>query len=137
MICLFEKEIQVHFGDTDPQGILYFARAFEYAHAGLEEFVSASSLGWNYWFKNPEFAVPIKNASCDFKLPMKAGETYKLKLSVLSVGESSLNLNCIFQSMNDEECASVSMVHVFVDRKTFRKISVPDNVRLLFTKTVA
>ncbi len=128
--CLSEKKILVSFGDTDPQGFIYFARAFEFAHQGIEEWATQSPLGWAFWFQNAEFAVPVRHAEADFLAPMRVGGSYFARLFVGQVGETSVTFKTeFFDPSSDQKLAEVTSTHAFVDKKTFKKITVPERVR--------
>ncbi|MCB0350374.1 MAG: acyl-CoA thioesterase [Bdellovibrionales bacterium] len=128
---LFEQNILIEFGDSDPQGILYFANTYKLAHQCLETYWAQNELGWKFWFQNPEFAVPIRHSECDYLAPMKAGENYKSTLMCSKIGDSSVEFSCSFSNLSDDTvCATVKTVHVFVDRKSFNKISVPERIRI-------
>lgn len=133
MKVLFEDQTLIHFGDTDPQGFIYFARAMDLAHKFLEKFWAQTSFGWKYWFQNPEFAVPIRHAECDFLKPLLVGELYQLRLFVSKMGDSSIEFTCEFVSPkgDHEICARITTIHVFVDRKTLTKITIPPEVKNL------
>lgn len=134
MRVLLEDKKMISFGDADAQGILYFARTFDYAHECLERFWNQSSLGWNFWFQNPEFAVPLRHSSCDHLRPLKAGVTYTTQLSVVDLGQSSVKFAFEVRDA-DSVCARVETVHVFVDRKSFKKIDVPEKIRTQFSSS--
>lgn len=125
---LFEKTIRIHFGDTDPQGILFFARTFELAHECLEEYWAATPPGWGFWFQNEEFAVPLRHASADFRSPARAGELCSAQLHLIKVGNSSVDFKFELYNQTGALLAAVSTTHVFVDRRSFSKMSVPDLV---------
>ena len=130
---LYTTDVLIHFRDADPQGILYFSRVYDLAHNCLEEFWSKSPLGWRYWFQNPEFAVPLRHSACEYFRPMQVGDTYRSKLTVAKIGESSVEFICEFtQRDTGTVYTRVSTTHVFVDKKTFTKINVPERVRLIF-----
>jgi len=132
MKIIFSKETWISFGDADPQGILYYPRALDLAHTCLEEFWKGQRVGWKFWFQNPEFAVPIRHAECDFLSPLYVGENYQVRLGVSTIGESSVEFVC--EILSSQVCVRVRTVHVFVDRKTFQKISVPEPVRELLSE---
>lgn len=130
--CLSEKKILVTFGQTDPQGFIYFARAFEFAHQTIEEWVAQSPLGWDYWFKNTEFAVPLRHASADFLAPMRAGNHYYARLYVGGLSDSSVTFRTEFYDpASEQKLAEVLSTHTFVDKKAFKKTSVPEKVRAI------
>lgn len=134
MKAFFEKSIFIHFDEADPQGILYFANTFKLAHKCLEEYLTQSNLGWSFWFQNTEFAVPLRHSSCDYLSPMKAGEYYQTTLLVNKIGDSSIELICEFSDVKNKIVfAKVTSVHVFVNRESFKKISVPEKIRTLFS----
>ena len=126
---LLEKSIRIHFGDTDPQGILFFARTFELAHECLEEYWAAAPQGWAFWFQNAEFAVPLRHASADFRSPAHAGELCSAQLHLSKIGNSSVDFKFELYNRTGSLLATVSTTHVFVDRSSFAKIPVPDLIR--------
>ncbi len=125
---LFERKISVAFGDTDPQGFIYFARVFELAHQVLEDYLRNTALGWDFWFQNPEFAVPVRNANADFVGPMKVGQSYSALLGVKEIRNSSVTFTIEFVDSSGVKFATCSTTHTFVDKVSFRKISVPERV---------
>jgi YbgC/YbaW family acyl-CoA thioester hydrolase len=130
MKILFEKNILIRFGDTDPQGILYFARLQDISHRCLEEYLASTPLGWAYWFSNLEFAVPIKNAQSDFSKPMRAGQKITVTLSTQKISDSSVTFLTEYHDTSTKElCAKTTSVHVFVDKKAFTKISIPEKIK--------
>lgn len=128
---LFEKNFRVHFGDCDPQGIVYFAKFFDWAHVTLEDFWTSRPEGWNFWFQNSVFAVPLKHAEADYSTPVRAGEELVAHLRVDRIGETSVSFVTEFFMGGRVACA-VKTVHVFVDRAVFKGISVPENVLATF-----
>jgi acyl-CoA thioesterase FadM len=130
---LIKKEFLVAFGDADPQGILYHARIYNLAHLLLEEFWAAHQRGWNFWFKNPEWAVPLRHSEADYLAPLKVGERITGQMSIDAIGDSSVTL--ISEFFNAGKLAAVvKTVHVFVNRTTLQKISVPEAVRVILGK---
>jgi YbgC/YbaW family acyl-CoA thioester hydrolase len=133
---LTEQNLLISFGDTDPQGFIYFARAFELAHQAVEKWLNESTLGWAYWFQNPEFAVPIRKSSAEFLAPLRVGTTVRLLLTVKEIGTTSVTfLSEFYNSANAQLLASVQTTHVFVDKKSFQKREIPGAIRLLISSS--
>ncbi len=123
---LEEKNVLIKFGDTDPAGILFFARLFELAHEALEEFVSKSPVGWSYWFQNEHFFVPIRNANAEYFSPVRAGKIYVGRLTVERWGTTSMTISFgIYEVGTGKICAQAHTTHVFVSR-SFESIQIPD-----------
>lgn len=132
---LYEKKFMVKFGETDPQGIMYFNHFSRIAHECLEDFLSQTSEEWDYWFRNSKFAVPIKKCRSDFFKPLIVGQKYTACLTVADLQESSITFNCEFKK-NKILYAKTITTHVFVDIKTFKKVSLPKRVKKIFDITL-
>ena len=127
--ALFEKPVCVHFGDTDPQGMLYFARAFELAHECLEDYWTSRSPGWAFWFQNADFTVPLRHAEADFQKPARAGEKCSAQLHLVGIGNTSVEFQFALHDSAGILLLTVNTTHVFVDRHSLRTMRVPNKIR--------
>lgn len=149
----FQASFRARFRHADPAGILFFANVFEIAHDIYEDFVAHLGWTWEQWFQNPDWAVPIRHASCDFKRPMTASHSYHVSVFAERIGESSFTLKYIFteplhrnddnnrvhpdnpdNTYNDGDgganvCCEVSIVHAFYDKKRRSKTAIPSEIR--------
>ena len=101
---------------------------------------------WNDWFQNPEWIVPICHAEAQYLHPIKAGKQCLIELQVTAVSHSSFTLtSLIYQEQEEKEnqqelqqqkklCCRVKTVHLFCDRKSRQKISVPQAIRDAITR---
>lgn len=124
----FSQEIQIHFRQADPAGIVFFAEVFNIAHDVYEQFVQSLGISWSEWFQNAHFAVPLRHTECDFLAPLKAGESYQVQLQVSQLKNSTFELTYYFQKKS-ENAAVVKTVHTFIDKKSFSKIDIPTTLR--------
>lgn len=127
MKTIFEHNRRVRFSDADLGGVLFFGRFFELAHETLEEALATSPLGWDYWFQNSEFLVPIKHTEGDYVRPVLPGKPLQVKLSVTQISEHSVAFQFEF-SQESQLCAILNTVHVFVNKVTRKKLLVPRKV---------
>lgn len=123
-----KTKIRVSFSDCDPGGILFFANLFKLAHIAYEEFLTKLVPGKNY-FISEEFAIPILKADADFKNPIKYGDEVTITILVKTLRGSSFELEYIIESDRGVLLAIVSTVHVFVGKKSFDKILIPENLK--------
>ena len=125
----WSKDHFVHFNDTDLGGVVFFANTFKIAHQLFEIFlVEECGLSWDLWFQNESWAVPVKEANCDYSAPLFAGEFCKGKVRLIQLGDSS----AVFEtqiSQRNRLCAAIQTVHVFVSLQTHKKIAIPDVIR--------
>lgn len=129
---LLIREFHVRFSDVDSAGILFFARTFEFAHLCLEEFCRQADFGWEFWFQNPEFAVPLKHASCEYLTPIRQNQKFNITMSIVKNSTSTLTFAFDF-SVEGRPCARVETVHIFVDKKSFQKCAVPKQISLVLS----
>ena len=124
---MFKEKIKISFYDCDPAGILFYANLFKFAHKAYEALISSFDLPINY-FENNEYVVPIIHAEGDYYIPMKPGVEINVSVEVTQIRKSSFELSYKFINNNSKVCAEVKTVHVFVDKKSFEKISIPVQV---------
>lgn len=130
---MFETERIVEFGMCDSGGVLFFARIFELTHSAYEEFILRSNLVNNY-FENEEIAIPLIRASSEFHKPITLHEVLKINIVVSKIGNSSFQLTTTFLDELVNTKAIVTTTHVFVDKKEFRKVNIPDEFLSLLKK---
>ena len=119
----------VRFGDTDPAGIVFFARVFEFAHEAFEDFMAASGLPIQAMLQQREWAMPLVHAEADYRAPMRLGDALAIDVCVVARSDSSLTFGFEVRGAEDGVVhAVVRHVHVAIDRVAFRKRALPDEV---------
>lgn len=124
---IFEKTFSAYFSDCDPQGIVFYARFFDWAHSVIEDFWNSRPHGWERWFQNHEFAVPLRHAEANYLSPVTAGDKVVAQLTIARVGDTSIAFETQFSCDGKPACA-VKTVHVFVRRRDFRAMPVPNEI---------
>lgn len=123
---------QIHFDECDPAGILFFANTWDICHRAYESFLLSLNSDWSFWFQNPEWIIPIISSKCDFQRPLLPGSNIELHLKITNLGNSSFT--SLYQlKINELLYSECSIVHVFTDKKTFKKIPIPKEIRDLFS----
>ncbi len=131
-------KLTVHFNEVDHAQRIFFAKAFEWAHQIIEEKISASHIGWKNWFDHSTWAVPIVSAQAQFHRPVLASQILNCDLQLIHLGRSSLTFVVNF-SLGSKLAFEVTTVHVFVNKKTQKKMPVPklisSNLQKMFPKS--
>lgn len=124
---MFKHTEKINFFDCDPAGVLFFARIFNLCHSAYEAMIESFEPDDNYW-NNDEYIVPILNAESHYHKPLQAGETVEIEIKVTNLKSSSFELtyNCL--NKNFETCAIVKTVHVFVDKRTWKKAPMKEKI---------
>lgn len=124
---MFSSKVKVYFFDADPAGIIFYASLFKFAHSAYEEFLKSLKTDSNYFF-DENYVLPIIHAEGDYKKPIKVGDELTINVSVAQVRDSSFELNYNF-IIDDQIMATAKTVHISVNKKTFAKTSLPDELR--------
>ncbi len=122
---VYQTKTRIFFRHADPGQIMFFGNLFEIAHDIVEEFVLAAGFEWDEWFANPTVVVPFRHVEGDYLRPLKAGQTYEVKLQILKLGTSSIQMELEF-CQGDQVHGKVCTTQVTVDPKTMTKVPVPE-----------
>jgi len=130
---VFTRPVTIRFDEADARGVLFYGRVQTLAHRVFEDFVVAELVGrWEDWFENPAFVAPIKHAEATFHRPMRPGQRYDAELMVTKVGDSSFEVRTRFVDRSGDEpalCAETRVVKALADAATWKKISIPEDIR--------
>ncbi|MBL7544754.1 MAG: thioesterase family protein [Bdellovibrionaceae bacterium] len=130
---VFSLEAHFHFNDCDPAGIFYFGNVPNLCHRTYENWLTSLKKDWGFWFNNSEWIIPIKNCQVDYQNPMKAGEPYLIQMVVGQMSQSSFTTQYrAVYPKTQTPYFKAEIVHVFVDKKSFQKTTIPMSIRSLF-----
>lgn len=124
---MFTVKRKINFYDCDAAGILFFARIYELCHSAYEELIESFKLKEDYW-NNDDYVVPIIRSEAAYHKPLKYGEVVTIELKVAMLKSSSFELNYECKNEKDGITNKVRTVHVFVDKKTWKKSAIPSGI---------
>ncbi len=133
---MFKTMTRIKFSDCDPAGILFFGRVYELCHSAYEEMISGFHLAEDYW-SNDDFIVPIIKSEAHYHQPIKYGEEISIEISVKILKSSSFELEYLLKNRDEVECVLVNTVHVFVDKMTWKKKAMKNEIAKGFEKYLA
>lgn len=125
---MFKVKRKINFYDCDPAGILFFAKIYELCHSVYEEMIQSFMLEENYW-SNDDYVVPIIHSEATYHKPFSYNSFAVIELTVNAISSSAFKLAYTCKNENDELCVEVKTTHVFVDKKTWKKKKIKDDVR--------
>lgn len=126
--------VPFHLGD--PAGIVFFGHLFTLAHQAFEHFIlNQLECSWEFWFQNPEWAVPIKHAESQFYHPLRAGQECLIETSLVAFSSSTFTMTSIFYQSHIQVC-SVKTVHIFCGRLNPQKIPIPEPLLKIFPSII-
>lgn len=120
----FQWKGQVRFHQADPAGWMFYGAIFQITHDCLEDFISFLDIPRADWFAHPRWAVPVRASRADYRVPLRVGDQFEIRVSLTQLGDSSLTLK--YQICRGALlCAEVETTHVFIDTQTQRKCEIP------------
>ncbi|MCH7521651.1 MAG: acyl-CoA thioesterase [Candidatus Marinimicrobia bacterium] len=125
----FEYTHTVKFSEVDMAGVVFFSRFFEYAHSAFEAFFQ--HIGWSFAqvFNEGQWGFPLVHAEADYQAPARLGDDLTVQLAVAKLSESAFTMRYRITLPGGKPVASVLTRHVWVDRATFKKAAMPEEVR--------
>jgi acyl-CoA thioester hydrolase len=108
-------EVIVRFNEADPLGIVWHGHYIRYFEDGREAFGRKFDVAYLDFYKHG-FAVPVVSVQCDYKKPLRYGETVIVECLYVETPAAKLKFNYkIFEAKSKELVATGSSVQVFVE----------------------
>lgn len=147
----FEFATPVRFADVDHAGIVYYPRFFHLFHVAFEELwrQRIGARAYSQLIDRDRVGFPAVRAECDFKAPLKFGDTAEIEVTVPRLGAKSITFRYrIFRSSEGEStpqvsddrervlCAEGTVVCAVVDLARFVAMPVPERVVAMLSDLV-
>lgn len=131
--ALYTERRSVRFQDIDAAGIIYFARVQEYFHDAFVGYLRQVGLGLPEILSQGKWGLPLAHAEADYILPLRFGDEILVELVWALASERSITLAYRARTEDGRVRAVGQMVHVCIDRQSFRSMSLPDELRAVIT----
>lgn len=88
----FCHTMPIRFADVDHAGIVYYPKFFDYFHIAMEEFFAArlGPRGYVELLDRDRIGFPSVNAQCEFKAPLRFGDTIEVEMSIARLSTRSV-----------------------------------------------
>jgi acyl-CoA thioester hydrolase len=114
-----QTEVTVRFNEADPLGIVWHGHYLRYFEDGREAFGQKYGISYLDFF-HQGLAVPVVSVQCDYKKPLRYGNTVVVATTYEPVAAAKLQFSYkMFEKISGDVVAVGSTVQVFVDVKTF------------------
>jgi len=139
----FQFATPVRFADVDHAGIMYYPRFFHLFHLAFEELwrTRIGPRAYSELIDRDRVGFPAVRAECDFKGPLRFGDTAEIDVTVAKLGAKSITFRYRVSRAPDDGreralCAEGTVVCAVVDLARFVAIPVPERVVSLLTDLV-
>ncbi len=133
---MFSYALPVRFADVDHAGIVYYPRFFHYFHVAFEELWRAriGPQAYSDIIDRDRIGFPAVHAECDFKAPLKFGDTAEIEITIPRLGAKSITFRYrIFRTAVAPSarvlCAEGQVVCAVVDLARFVSVAIPEHVQ--------
>ena len=129
MSQVFRVEYPIRFSHCDPAGIVYFPRFFDLVHQAMEDWFTYG-LGERFsdLVMQKGLGTPTVSTQCDFVSPARFGDTLTIELSILRLGNASVEM-LFHASVQGRTCFKCRHTICLFDRTTVKAVPIPDDLR--------
>ena len=120
------------YSETDQMGVVYYGNYAAYFEVGRVELLRKLGVSYAQLEANGTM-LPVVHMSIDFKRGAKYDEEVQLETSMHELPTRKISFYHILRDMNGKTLVSGKVVLVFVDKKTFKPKSCPEELASLFT----
>ena len=147
----FTYSTPVRFSDVDHAGIVYYPRFFHLFHLAFEELwrTRIGPRAYSELIDRDRVGFPAVRAECDFKGPLRFGDTAEIELTVAKLGTKSITFHYLVYRAAEGDataritddvprqlCADGTVVCAVVDLARFVAMPVPERVVAMLSDLV-
>lgn len=124
---VYKTKIKLH--ETDAAGLLFFSHQFKIIHDAYESLLEKIGFGFADLIREKDFFLPIVHAESDYKMPLFVGDALEIRITVENLGRTSFTFAYELRNARKRLVGTARTVHVTVDKKTRKKIPLPQGLR--------
>ena len=125
----FAHRQRVRFGETDLQGVVYYANYLLFAEVGRIAYLRELGVLYERDLLAHGVDFTIGEARVRYQAPLRFDDEYDIKVRVGEVRHSSWTLEYGIDRADGIHCADASTIQVMIDRKTGRATRIPADLR--------
>lgn len=118
----------VKFHQTDAAGLIFFNNIFIIAHEAYEQMLISEGFGIGIILREKDYLLPLVHVEADYKIPLYPGDEITVQALVSHLGDTAYTLSYRILK-NKAVAALVKTVHVCMDKKSGKKMRIPEDLR--------
>ena len=127
----FAYRQRVRLGETDMQGVVYYANYLLFAEVGRVAYLRALGIDYQRDLIGKGVDFTIGEASVRYQAPLRFDDEFDICVRVGEIRGSSWTFEYAFDRADRQRCAIGSTVQVIVDPNTGRATRIPSELRAL------
>ena len=125
----FAHRQRVRFGETDLQGVVYYANYLLFAEIGRIAYLRELGIVYDRDMLAHAVDFTIGEARVRYQAPLRFDDEYDIKVRVGEIRHSSWTFEYAIDRADGLHCADVSTIQVMVDRTTGRATRIPAELK--------
>lgn len=125
----FAHRQRVRFGETDLQGVVYYANYLLFAEIGRIAYLRELGIVYDRDMLARGVDFTIGEARVRYQAPLRFDDEYDIKVRVGEIRHSSWTFEYAIDRADGLHCADVSTIQVMVDRTTGRATRIPAELK--------
>lgn len=128
----YTVDFRVRYQETDQMGVVYYSNYLVWFEVARTEFFRAMGLDYRKLEENEKIYLPVVEASCRYKVPLRYDDQVSVTVRLLS----AKNVRIIFEydvKRQSRLCATGITEHTFVNREG-APIPIPDEVKKILVR---
>ncbi len=121
----FAHRQRVRFGETDLQGVVYYANYLVYAEVGRFAYLLNAGLDYQRDLLERGLDFTIASASARYLAPLRFADDFDIRVRVGELRRSSWRFDYLVTKVDGTVCAELRTVQVVLDRATGKPTRIP------------
>jgi acyl-CoA thioester hydrolase len=130
----FAHRQRVRFGETDLQGVVYYANYLLFAEVGRIAYLRELGVDYRKDLIEKGIDFTIGEATVRYQAPLRFDDEYDIRVRVGEVHHSSWTFEYAFDRADGQRCALGSTVQVILDPATGRAARIPPHLRAVLER---
>src|SRR5712691_6128228 len=125
----FAQRQRVRFGETDLQGVVYYANYLLFAEVGRVAYLRELGIVYERDLRAKGIDFTIGEARVRYHAPLRFDDEYDIKVRVGELRHSSWSFDYAIDRADGQHCADASTIQVMIDRASGRAARIPEELR--------
>ncbi|TVR70827.1 MAG: acyl-CoA thioesterase [Marinilabiliales bacterium] len=125
MICTYETQVRVRYGETDAMGVVYYGIYPLYYETGRTEMMR--HLGFTYRkMEEMGIVMPVISMECRYRKPARYDDLLTVRTIVREMPRTRIVFDYLIHNEAGELVNEGSTTLVFIDRERERPVRIPE-----------
>ena len=130
----FAHRQRVRFGETDLQGVVYYANYLLFAEIGRIAYLRELGIVYDRDLLAHSLDFTIGEARVRYQAPLRFDDEYDIKVRVGEIRHSSWTFEYAIDRADGLHCADASTIQVMIDRISGRATRIPAELRQILER---